>query len=248
MRPIEDIISEKAYSELSEQELLEVAELAANEEEYNQMRRFFESFNTEVQSGYSFEASPAVKESLDNIFMAKHPVIAQDWNKENEVAQAPIIPLYKRRSVQIAAVLLLCLGAAPLLFQQENTSFDLKENSGNPLAKKEVLMDSAEETTAQNTAAKDLPAGVTTNDKHTTLTASAEAKWAEIQDADDAKMNDFEGSSAPSFSMSEGLKADLDPTLGGASFTTMGNAADKTKSVTAVASGSEMLDWIQAAY
>ncbi len=256
MRPIEDIISEKAYSELTEQELLEVAELAANEEEYNQMKRFFDSFATEVQTGYSFQASPAVKESLDNIFMAKHPVIANDWNKEEDAAETPIIPIYRRRSVQIAAILLLCLGAAPLLFKQE-TSFNLKEKQENTLAKQEVSTKSAEEESALSdiSTPADLPAGVKTNDNHSTYTASAEAKWAEDADRS-ATVKDgyFKGlvddeTPGKVFSLSEGLQADLDPNLRDASSTVSGNAMnDKTKAVTAAASGSEMLDWIQAAY
>jgi len=252
MRPIEDIISEKAYSELSEQELLEVAELAANEEEYNQMKRFFESFATEVQTGYGFQASPAVKESLDNIFMAKHPVIAQDWNKEEVTQSAPIIPFYKRRFVQIAAILLLCLGAAPLLFKQDNTAFDLKEKQGNTLAKQGTVHNSSQDSYSSGhlSTPSDLPEGIVTNDKHNALTANAKTIWvgkleAPADDSDLKEGNLSLAGIAPTFSLSEGLRADLDPTFGTA---VNSSTTDKTKHVTSVASGSEMLDWIQAAY
>ena len=113
MKTVEEIIVEKEYAELTNDELALVAELAENEQEYKTMRSLFIQMDAEILEETSEIASPEIKSSLDSIFMAKHPVIASDWKKEEEKEDEPkIVPLYNRNWFRVAAILLLCSGVS----------------------------------------------------------------------------------------------------------------------------------------
>lgn len=141
MRSIEDIILEKKYDELSPEELVLVSELAENEEEFNQMKQLFDNMNFGFGEEEVLEANPQTKSSLDSIFAAKHPVIANDWKKEDssgsshELPGGKIIPFYSRNWIRVAAVLLVFLGISVLYIEN---SEDIQPKSKVQQAKAEA--------------------------------------------------------------------------------------------------------------
>lgn len=121
MKTIEDIIVEKEYRELTPEELKAVAELAENEQEFIEMKLLFTQLTADVLPEIQVEASEATKNSLDQIFMAKHPVIANEWKKEEAVAEeTKTVALYNRTWVRAAAILIL-FGGVSYYFVVNNT-------------------------------------------------------------------------------------------------------------------------------
>lgn len=128
MRTIEDIILEKNYSDLSVEELNLVSELADNEDEFNQMKQLFENMSMEFDGAELFAASSETKASLDQIFSAKHPVIANDWKKEEVpvAEEAKVVAFYNRNWVRVAAIFLLFIGVSVLFIKNSDELLDQK--------------------------------------------------------------------------------------------------------------------------
>lgn len=121
MKAIEDIILEKNYSDLSVEELNIVSELADNEDEFNQMKQLFENMTLEFNSPEMFAPSSETKASLDQIFSAKHPVIANDWKKEEAVVDdVKVVAFYNRNWVRVAAIFLLFIGISVLFIKNSD--------------------------------------------------------------------------------------------------------------------------------
>jgi len=262
MRSIEDIILEKKYDELSTEELLLVNELAENEEEFNQMKQLFDNMSIEFDSVGTVEASIETKSSLDSIFAAKHPVIANDWKKEEVVEEVKVIAFYNRSWVRVAAILLLFLGVSiPFLKNSDEIISDS--------AIQQAKLETPAETThakAKNTVAttEDLASAKTDEKKYAsaeTLSGdkdqsepSIPGKVVQINDVSlyDKRMNVSKTAltyqfSAPittfgsSTATAAGLASDLYPN---------GKPleAENKSSITSEVSAADMLDWIQAAY
>ena len=112
---VEQLIKERTFESLTAEELKEVSELCATEEEFNSMKHFFGQIDHIAASDKTI-INPEIKHSLDTIFAAKFPGIRANWNAPEAAApvQAPVIPLYQRTWVRVAAVALLVLGTIPL--------------------------------------------------------------------------------------------------------------------------------------
>lgn len=122
MRTIEDIILEKNYSDLSVEELNIVSELANNEDEFNQMKQLFENMTLEFNSPEMFAPSSETKASLDQIFSAKHPVIANEWKKEEATVEdeVKVVAFYNLNWVRVAAIFLLFIGISVLFIENSD--------------------------------------------------------------------------------------------------------------------------------
>lgn len=156
MKTVEDIIIEKDYAQLSQEELILVGELVDSEQEYNEMKAFFNSINTiEVNE----TINPEIKSSLNSIFQSKHPGIHQNWKAAVEVAK-PVIPIYRKTWFQVAALLVLIFGivtiwmkSTPELEMQRDTVVaenKITENKGKSAPQKEetLVLDSTKQITA----------------------------------------------------------------------------------------------------
>lgn len=120
-RDIVDIVLEKSYLELTQEERNELAELCAGEDEFNQLKHVFSSIEA-----LEFDAprpSDQVKERLDHLFTQTYPKAAPVWyNSVLAVVVPKDKPLYKQPLLQIAAVVVLILLVFP--FAQDNISHE----------------------------------------------------------------------------------------------------------------------------
>lgn len=111
---VEQLIKERTFASLTEAELQSVKELCETEEEFMSMKQFFQELEGIAASQQTI-IQPEIKESLDAIFSAKYPGIRANWTAPEAapVAPAPIIPLYQRTWVRVAAIALIVLGTVP---------------------------------------------------------------------------------------------------------------------------------------
>lgn len=112
----EQLIREKGYDALSPEELAVVQELCDSEEEFQSMKQFFGELD-QLTGMQQSVVSPAIKESLDSIFAAKHPGIRANWTAPvtaDAPQQAKVVPLYQRKWARIAAIFILAVGTVPL--------------------------------------------------------------------------------------------------------------------------------------
>lgn len=181
MNTFDEIIQTKAFSDLTPKELEVIRELVSSEEEYNEMKSFFNGISQLAVSSRE-EISGSVKSSLNSIFQAKHPGISQSWSAPNEAAPKKITPIYSQNWFRVAALLVLSAGITTLWISfSENQVTD---------------PDTTKTTTASNTPQK--PGQIneeatkkesfpidSTNPKE--YTASSEA--AENQDAEEKEQN-----------------------------------------------------------
>ena len=269
MRSIEDIIVEKKYGELSPEELVMVSELAENEEEFNRMKQLFDNMSFGMDEAEVFEASPETKSSLDSIFAAKHPVIANDWKKEEEtVEDAKVVAFYNRNWVRVAAILLIFLGISVVYIQ--NSEEITPEKESRQQAKAEVPLESSGKTSTKAIQSTDkkpikqeskkekvqLLAAVTpaesntwtksaASDKQTLSSGDVSQSMAEQQNINfgaSAVIPSSTGAVTYSYSTSMGLNSDLYPDG------KMSKDKDRKSSVTTDIPAPDMLDWIQAGY
>ncbi len=271
MKTIEEIIVEKEFNELTQDELTMVAELAENEQEYGAMRSLFTQMNSDVIPETRFSASDATKQSLDNIFMAKHPVIAQDWKREEEPAEDDkIVPIYNKAWFRAAAVLLLFSGTSYYYLQNSDALTTNKENGRQVAMSSPTKAD--ESTTSAHTSnfkTKDkssaiaVPEAIPSNTETNRVSYDKRAE-AEPVASDDAAVayyfsNAPTSSAVSNPSKAKGLSADLYPN-GVAFGTAVGNASGESVASadmmdeqakdqsTSDVSTAEMLDWIQTVY
>jgi hypothetical protein len=111
---VEQLIKERSYASLTGEELVSVSELCETEEEFQNMKQFFQELEGVAASDKTI-INPEVKQSLDAIFGAKFPGIHASWTAPEtaEAPVAPVIPLYQRTWVRVAAVGLIVLATAP---------------------------------------------------------------------------------------------------------------------------------------
>lgn len=257
MKTIEEIIVEKEYNELTQEELTLVAELAENEQEYKAMRSLFAQLETEIIPDSRMTASAATKQSLDSIFMAKHPVIAQDWKREEAAAgNGKVIPLYNRMWFRAAAVLLLFSGASYYYYENSTLTGESKKESAQrqvavstPYAKeKSTMLDSFEKSEApvEHTAKRPLTDVAIEDAK-----AESGDEFTELVYDEPATLKDAEPATASyswHSSRNEGLNADLYPNGIADKSTTKIASSENYYSSTSDVSTAEMLDWIQTVY
>lgn len=109
-----NIIAEKKFNELSKEELAELMDYCADEEEFDQMKEVFLSVST--LKPQVFEPSKKVKDDLDALFDQTYPKASPVWYMSILTAVAP-----KDRSfihqplVRVAAVALLLIMIYPLI-------------------------------------------------------------------------------------------------------------------------------------
>jgi hypothetical protein len=133
---VEQLIKERStFASLSGEELEMVKELCETEEEFQTMKQFFHELEN-VSASRKTIINPEVKNSLDNIFSAKHPGLRANWTAPETAAAplAPVIPLHQRTWVRIAAVAILILGTAPFWNMLRN---ELPANENKPTARLE---------------------------------------------------------------------------------------------------------------
>lgn len=122
MKSVEEIIQQKAYNQLTSEELVLVSELVDSELDYNEMKQFLSA----VESiSVSEVVNPEIKSSLNQIFQSKHSGIQQNW-KAPAIEKAQIIPIYKRTWFQVAALLLLFVGVLAI-WLPNSTHFNTPE-------------------------------------------------------------------------------------------------------------------------
>src|SRR3989338_7062252 len=121
-RDIVDIIMEKSFAELSDEERAELTEFCATEEEFMQMKHVFASVES---MDYRQEAPRAeIKEKLDHLFEKTYPAAMPLWYNSFFAVFIPRDkPLYRQPMLHIAAILVLIFLAVPLM-QQESLSSD----------------------------------------------------------------------------------------------------------------------------
>jgi hypothetical protein len=130
-------IFKKSFLELTAEEKNSIAEWCASEEEFEQMASVIhlaQGIRTENQ----FEPKASTKDSLDALFMQRHPkAISSNWYG---AVMAVINPaeqvFYRRPLMQVAAILCVILIALPFLFDN-GISAPKQKNGGSISAKNE---------------------------------------------------------------------------------------------------------------
>jgi hypothetical protein len=108
-----DIVMEKKYIELSEQERKSLSEYCNSEAEYDQMREVF--LGVEMLKVAPPTPKAETKKSLDDLFDQTYPRVAPVWYMSVLTAVVPKDkPVYRQPLLQIAAVGLLLLLVYPL--------------------------------------------------------------------------------------------------------------------------------------
>lgn len=251
MKTIEEIIVDKEYNELTQEELNLVAELAENEQEYKAMRSLFSQMETEVIPDSAFTASDATKKSLDSIFMAKYPVIAQDWKKEEVEEETKVVPFYNNNWFRAAAVLLLFSGVSYFYFQNDDLA-ELRSTEKRSMAIQTPATTKSTIITEDNSTST---FKAETNDQTThsaPIVDEIEMDKADFADAEVAfetsSVSAFNGSvsgSSASLSWKDmGMSADLNPN--GVTAGTDGDALSEGSSTEVTTE--DMLGWIQTVY
>jgi len=121
MKDVFDLIAERNFDQMNQEEHSLVAEVCANEDEFLQMKQVLLQIN-DINS-VKQEPSAKVKSSLDDIFAAQSfPKSAPIWYNRLWVAMYPKEKkMYQRPIIQVAAVLLLIVGILPMVM---NTNFE----------------------------------------------------------------------------------------------------------------------------
>lgn len=122
MKDVFDIIAERNFDQLNQEEQSLVAEVCANEDEFLQMKQVLLQV-ADMNAVQQEAPSPKVKASLDDIFAAQNfPKTAPIWYNKLWVAVYPQDKkMYQRPLIQVAAVLLLIVGILPMMM---NTDFE----------------------------------------------------------------------------------------------------------------------------
>lgn len=109
-----NIISEKKYAELTQEELTELQDYCAGEEEYEQMREVFLAMN--MMETQEVRPSEKVKDDLDALFDQQYPRAATSWYMSALSVIAPKEKtFFQQPLVRIAAVALLFLIIYPVV-------------------------------------------------------------------------------------------------------------------------------------
>lgn len=155
-RDVIDIITEKEFYQLTQDELTQVSELCSSEEEFLHMKQVFNQMSGFTEQTVTPKAE--TKESLDALFAQTYPRATPVWYSSILAAVVPKEkPIYRQPLMQLAAVALLLLLVVPL-FNQElvlpepkiaQLEMPLKSlediQSESSIEKEEVVMDSLDE-------------------------------------------------------------------------------------------------------
>ena len=116
-KDIVDIIAEKEFIQLTENEKLELQEFCKTEEEYNQLKSVFASVNALPIEKRTPKSE--TKKDLDALFAQTYPKAAPIWyNSVLAVLIPKEKPFYRQPLLQVAAVALLIFLAVPLFNHQ----------------------------------------------------------------------------------------------------------------------------------
>lgn len=129
-----EIVIQKSFIELSNDERIELSEWCTSEEEYDQLKNvFLEVERMKVKQTASVR--PETKKSLDAIFSEKHHKAPVFWNNSVMTLIYPLEkPPHKRPLIQVAAVALLFLFAYPII--NNNSVSPAKQLAHNEIPEK----------------------------------------------------------------------------------------------------------------
>lgn len=192
-KDIVDIVIEKEYIQLTAQERADLAELCANEDEFNQMKDVL----TKVGSMEFNDVAPSLdtKSRLDDLFHETYPKTAPVWYMSVLTVVVPSDkPFIRQPLLKVAAIALLFIMAYPLITQEVvvNHKDQLAEletpkqtdeaNKGEVITTEEPTSNETivEELNEQETVAQDVLVGPFT--------------W---ESTGDTRLSDFEFSSMP---------------------------------------------------
>ena len=188
-------IFKKSFSELTAEEKNSIAEWCTSEEEFEQMASVIH-LSEGIRIENQFEPTVATKDSLDALFMQRHPkAISSNWYG---AVMAVINPaeqvFYRRPLMQVAAILCVILIALPFLFDngistptQKNEGSISAENERAPMQKKiketkkeEAVKSNREEAAAILQASTDIPSEQI--ESTASFSNSAEMSFSEVMD------------------------------------------------------------------
>ncbi len=181
-RDLVNIIAEKKFNELSKEELAELMNYCANEEEFDQMKEVFLSVS--ALKPEMFEPSKKVKDDLDALFDQTYPKASPVWYMSILTAVVPKDKSFVHQPlVRVAAVALLLIMIYPLI----NKSILVKDDQ--KLAKleqsDEAEMNSVSEQTSEDANNEFEPKANASdqNDGAQATTASGESMELDSRDA-----------------------------------------------------------------
>jgi len=130
-------IFKKSFSELTAEEKNSIAEWCTSEEEFEQMASVIHLAQG-IRIDNQFEPTAATKDSLDALFMQRHPkAISSNWYGAVMAVINPVEQVFYRRPLmQVAAILSVILIALPFLFDN-GISAPIQKNEGSISAKNE---------------------------------------------------------------------------------------------------------------
>lgn len=112
-----EIVLQKSFIELSNDERIALSEWYTSEEEYDQLRNVFLEVER-MKANQTASVRPETKKSLDAIFSEKHHKAPVFWNNSIMTLIYPVEkPLHKRPLIQVAAAALLFLFTYPMINQ-----------------------------------------------------------------------------------------------------------------------------------
>lgn len=129
-----DIVLQKSFIELSNDERIELSEWCTSEEEYDQLKIVFLEVER-MKAKQTASVRPETKKSLDAIFNEKHHKTPVFWNNSVMTLIYPIEkPAHKRPLIQVAAVALLFLFTYPII--NNNSVSPAKQLAHNEIPEK----------------------------------------------------------------------------------------------------------------
>ena len=212
---IEEIIKTRTFASLEEAEKISVLEMVENEQEFNQMKQFLLEIETIIPF-QNVEPSVVIKTSLDQIFQAKHPGIAQTW--EAPKTDVKTLPFYQNNWIRVAALVIFTFSVITVYFQTSSTS-DQKLATVKPIQQKIPTQVIEKTTSADENTQKVVPeetepiliAEVSPQtrseklERKVTINSELTSSTIEIAPVE---------TTVETFSSAKGMSADLDPQYG----------------------------------
>lgn len=150
-RDIVDIVMEKSFVELNDEERAELSEFCATEEEFMQLKHVFAS--VESMDFAQEEPRPEIKEKLDHLFEKTYPAAIPVWyNSVFAVLIPKDKPLHRQPMLQIAAMLVLIFLTVPLMQQEQTSNENLiaEVSSENVVSEEDAANGSGNQVTSVN--------------------------------------------------------------------------------------------------
>ena len=157
-KDIVDIVMEKEFIELTEQERSELQEFCSTEEEYDQLKDVFT--NVENMTFGTFVPKQETKDRLDQLFDQTYPKAAPMWYSSILTVLVPREkPIHRQPLMQIAAVALLLIMVVPLFRSEMSADATLLADNDVPATENvnlneesAVEQDEAQEQAAESSA------------------------------------------------------------------------------------------------